>query len=81
MRELLSHPAVVIILAIVIGVGIPVGIAFIALRNRPVRGRSQLSKALDVIRQPWKEEDHNLHELSRLVNDLQARSNQEEDID
>ena len=80
MKELLSNPAVVIILAIVIGVGVPTGIAVLALRNRPTRGASQLSKTMDVIRNPWKEEDHNLHELSRLVKSMQSESNEEEEI-
>ena len=79
MKELLSNPAVVIILAILIGVGAPVGIAVLTLRNRPTRGTSQFSKTMDVIRQPWKEEDQNLHELSRLVKSIQAESNEEEE--
>jgi hypothetical protein len=79
MRELLSNPAVVIVLAIAIGVGVPVGIAVIALRNRPSRGPSQISKAVDAVRQPWKEEDSNLQELSRLVKEVQAKPSEKED--
>ncbi len=80
MKELLPNPAVVIILAILIGVGVPVGIAVLALRNRRTfRGVSQISKSMDVIRQPWKEEDQNLQELSRLVKSMHAESNEEEE--
>ena len=79
MRELLSNPTIVITLAIVIGVGVPVGIAVFALRNRPTRNASSFSKSMDVIRQPWKEEDQNLEELSRLVKEMQTRPSEQKD--
>ena len=82
MRELLSNPALVIVLGIMIGVGVPVGIAAVALRRRSTtRKPNQFSKAIGAVRDPWKAEDQNLQELSKLVKDIQAKSSGEKHTD